>query len=97
MLASVSHMETITDLSCYYVIKKYKHGWVLGKIGTNKDDFISREKLIELGYIAEEANSNILSTTALLSHNNAIVVPTGPSLKSKLCADNDPNWRKSKK
>ena len=95
MLAAVSHMETITDLSCYYVIKKYKHGWVLGKIGTNKDDFISREKLIELGYIAEEeeSNNNILSTTP----PSAIVVPTGPFLKSKLRADNDPDWRKNKK
>ena len=95
MLAAVGHMEKIKDLSCHYVIRKYKHGWMLGKIGTNEDDFISRERLIELGYIAdteEESNINMLSTTP----PSAIVVPTGTTLKSKLRADNDPDWRKSK-
>ena len=97
MLASVNYMETITDLSHYYVVRKYKHGWILGKIGTNKDDFISREKLIELGYIAdvdEEPNINMLSTIP----PTAIVVPNGSLLKQKfkLRADSDPDWRKSK-
>lgn len=95
MLASTSLTDKMTDLSCYYVIRKYKHGWVLGKIDTNKEHFISREKLIEMGYIAEEEESNILSTTP----PSAIVVPNGPLVKQKikLRADTDPDWRKSKK
>lgn len=84
-------MDTITDLSDYYVVKKYKHGWILGKIGTTTDEFISYEKLVEFGYIKDESNDVILST--------AIVVPNSPPVKpkTKYRADNDPDWRKSKK
>lgn len=94
MLATTSLMDKMTDLSCYYVIRKYKHGWILGKIGTDKEDFVSREKLVEMGYVAEE-ESNILSTTP----PSAIVVPNGSLIKEKikLRADTDPDWRKSKK
>jgi hypothetical protein len=97
----------MTDLSGYYIIKKYNHGWQLGIIGTNDSEFFSREKLVDMGYLSgteEESNASILGTTP------PIIVPTGLSLvepkkrlkqnnnkqKSKHRADNDPNWRKSK-
>lgn len=104
MLDATKNTEKVMDLSDYYIIKKYKHGWHLAKIGTEMSQFISREELINMGYIVEpddDSNNNIISTTP----PSAIIVPTGDynfnnksknSIKSKFRADNDPDWRKSK-
>lgn len=107
MFAATTKSESISDLSEYYIVKKYRHGWQLGKIGSEESKFISREELVIMGYLEEsdeESNINILGTTP----PSAIIVPTGFSPlepkrkspknppKSKCRADNDPNWRKSK-
>lgn len=107
MFAAIKNSELVTDLSGYYIIKRYNHGWQLGKIGSEESHFISREELVDMGYLAEpeeESNLNIMGTTP----PSAIIVPTGLHLepkkkpniknktKSKFRADNNSNWRKSK-
>lgn len=66
------------DLSGYYIIKKFRHGWMLGQVDTNDSRFFPREDLIKMGYLAdtgEESDLNVLGTTP----PSVIVVPTSPS------------------
>ncbi|CAN5861943.1 hypothetical protein BH23THE1_BH23THE1_33880 [soil metagenome] len=81
MSATLSVSESPTDLSGYYVIKKFWHGWLLGKVTNNESKFISRDKLIEMGYLImsdNENNSDVLGTSPP-ALPTVIVVPTSPS------------------
>jgi hypothetical protein len=90
----------MSDLSNYYVIKKYKHGWVLGEINNNVSQFISREELIDMGYISEtknEFNTNVLGTSPpIIVPTISLNIPKKKKVKNKLRADTDPDWRSSK-
>ena len=96
-------LSEISDLSEYYTIKKYRHGWVLGRIADNETFFISREKLITMGYLE---NSEEPETNEITMPPNVIIVPTESYInntprqkipvKYKNRADNDTDWRKNK-
>lgn len=80
------HEELLTDLSGYYIIKKYRHGWLLGSVKFNNEQcFLSSKQLIEMGYLdpseyeSENENEQLANTPLAIP----IIVPTSPSTFKK--------------
>jgi len=66
-----------TDLSNYFIAKKFRHGWLMQEQNSDRTIFISRENLIRMGYLHDDRNSQSSSRRSW-GHSEVIVVPTGP-------------------
>lgn len=93
----------MADLSRYYIIKKFRHGWLLGKVENDESQFISREELVKMGFLADTGD---YSSASMLGSSppSVIVVPTSPSSvqkrsqssdKNKYRNDNNSDWRRN--
>lgn len=57
-MAEPSFSTDITDLTNYFVIKKYPDGWLVSKNNPGERPiFLQNEKLISMGYLNEETPS----------------------------------------
>ena len=96
-----------TDLSNYYIAKKFRHGWLMQEQSSDKTVFIPRERLIEMGYIRDEKTSRPNLSRKSWEHPGVILVPTGRHQRSRSCSEDefttttatganfDLDWRKS--
>ena len=85
-----------TDLSQYYIVRKFKHGWLFRSQHSDDTVFLSREQLINKGYLPEDPPSNTRKFSIPQKPSNVILVPTskrdfwkGPRLRPV-----DGDWRK---
>lgn len=63
-----------TDLSKYFIAKKFQHGWLMQEQKGDKTIFIPREHLAKMGYIRKET---VQQKRNSWGRSGAIVVPTG--------------------
>lgn len=92
-MSSPNNLNQMINLSDHYVIKKFHHGWLLGKVGSDDTLFMDRDNLIALGYIE---NINEVIPEAPATTPSVIIVPISKEKiqKIKNRANNDPDWRK---
>ena len=89
-----------TDLSDYFIVKKFRHGWLMQKQNSDKTAFIPKETLIRMGYVQEEKMSTPSRNS--LEYPEIIVVPMGNGhQRSKSCSEDenqismaDTDWRR---
>lgn len=74
-------MDTLTDLSQYYIIKKFQHGWLVGSLTDSSSLFVTRSELVRMGYESEPADITLSSTPPAIP--TVIMVPTGREKRSK--------------
>ena len=63
-----------TDLSNYYIIRKFRHGWLMKNQNSEETIFIPRERLVKMGYISDEG---IVPSKKIQEYPHVIVVPIG--------------------
>lgn len=79
-----------TDLSKYYIMKKFKHGWLMQLQNSNEVVFIPKDHLIKLGYIRDEKNTSTTPSRKSWEYSGVIVVPIGSGhRRSQSCSEDE--------
>jgi len=78
-----------TDLSNYYVVKKFQHGWLMREQKGEKTVFVPTKDLIKIGYKREERTSRVESSRKSWEYSGAIVVPAVPRHQRSKSWDED--------